>query len=407
MSSRENTKEVQKYWNWKVVCIFFSSLTLIALMFLVGLRDFFISRIRTELLSKYYTLFVFIIFFNMALATYTISLYYYRINKHGMKGAKGKYGKKGDKGDSNQCNIQTQRKLQFRLDKIPKVEEYNVDTDRVLNSTLDLNRRAIKPKWFNIISEDNKEGTTNYKSPDEHVLGNKFSRCTHLDRESNRCKINNGNNNRGNGVIENVYDKNTDKTNVKLSTKPFNGAILNYETNPTDTIGKIKSLQFTYDKNQPMRKNRVKLGMVGSRLGSQVNKGTGGEFTCPPHSSVYKIETLHDMDTLTSTGKLVGMKFHCKDIKSGKHVKVLNADNNYVDNIHFGVNPSPSNKLYKYGKVECGNYQRCSKDNPDKCSARPGFLSNYTAIDDKDGVVAVKFNKCSYLEPNPIKDYID
>ena len=59
-------------------------------------------------------------------------------------------------------------------------------------------------------------------------------------RNVNRCG-NNGNNNRGNGVIENVYDKNTDKTNVKLSTKPFNGAILNYETNPTDTIGKIKS----------------------------------------------------------------------------------------------------------------------------------------------------------------------
>ena len=47
---------------------------------------------------------------------------------------------------------------------------------------------------------------------------------THLDREKDRCKINNGNNNRGNGVIENVYDKNTDKTNVKLSTRPFNGA---------------------------------------------------------------------------------------------------------------------------------------------------------------------------------------
>ena len=46
------------------------------------------------------------------------------------------------------------------------------------------------------------------------------------------------------------------------------------------------------------------------------------------------------------------MKFHCKDVKTGEHVKVLNADNNYVDSIEFGVTPTPKNKNFKYNKVE-------------------------------------------------------
>ena len=53
-------------------------------------------------------------------------------------------------------------------------------------------------------------------------------------------------------------------------------------------------MQFTYDKNQP-REKKFKLALR-FELGSEKNKGKGGEFTCPPHSSSYKIETLHDVD---------------------------------------------------------------------------------------------------------------
>ena len=406
--SEPNTKKenVQKYWNWKIVCIFFSVLTLLALLFLVSLRDYFNTMANLELLDKYYTLFVFIIFLNMALATYTISLYYYRISKPGIKGAKGRPGELGDKGDGSQCNIQTPRKHRFKLQKIPTVEKYNIDTDQIQNATLDFDRRNIKPKWFNILPKNDPKGTTNYKPPEKNVIGNKYSGCLTNKKLENKCKLNNGTDNQGIGVIEEVYNKHTDKTNVKYSTKPFNGAILNLDHNKQKTTGHINSLQFTYDKNQPMRKNKVNLALAGSRLGNQTNKGSSGEFTCPPHSSIYKIETLHDMDTHNNSGKIVGMKFHCRDIRTGNHVKILNADNNYVDSIEYGVSPTPKNKYYKYSKVECGNYQRCDKNNPNRCNARPGFLSNYTAIDDSEGVLALKFNRCSYLEPNPIKDYV-
>ena len=139
------------------------------------------------------------------------------------------------------------------------------------------------------------------------------------------------------------------------------------------------------------------------------NKGKSAEFTCPAHSSIYKIETLHDMDSEGNNGKVVGMKFHCRDIISGKHVKILDSDNNFVDDVHFGVEPTPTNKKYKYGKLECGNYQRCrmESDGKERCQGRPGFLSNVTSIDDDEGIIALRFNKCSYLEPNPIKDTVD
>ena len=34
-------------------------------------------------------------------------------------------------------------------------------------------------------------------------------------------------------------------------------------------------MQFTYDKNQPMREKKFKLALAGSKLGSEKNKGKG------------------------------------------------------------------------------------------------------------------------------------
>ena len=410
MDSNTRPTEIQKYFNWKVVLAFFSTLTIIGLVLLITMRSYFSTIVQSDIFDKYYNLFVGILFLNMCLSTYTITLYYYRISKPGMKGPPGNYGKLGDPGDSETCDLYSPKSRKFSLQKEVKAEKYIVNDKVIRNATLDLDRRRIDPKWFNIktVQEGGYHASKNFESPKTHILGNKFSKCVN----KGICSIRNNNyvseNNRrsssgkkfGVGVMEGVYNKNKDEIKYLYSTKPFNGAIFNYDLNNIKTIGKINSLQFTYDKNQPMRKNKIKIGMVDERLGNKNNTGKGGEFTCPPHSSIYKIETLHDNDTREGTGKIVGMKFHCKDIKTGEHIKILNADNNFVDSIHFGVEPTPQNKNYKYSKVECGNYQRC-KDG--KCLGRPGFLSNYTSIEDDDGVIALRFNKCSYLEPNPIK----
>jgi len=408
MESNTRDTEVQKYFDWKIVLVVFSTLTLMGLIFLIKLRNYFSSMVNSELFDKYYNVFVAILFLNMSLSTYTITLYYYRIQKPGMKGQPGKYGDLGDPGKSVSCDLYTPKTRRFRLQKEVKAEKYEVNNEIIRNATLDLDRRRIDPKWFNIrtMDEDSRHSSENYETPQNNILGNKFSNCRP------NCRIQNGNENadrgfvnQGIGIIEDVYNKRQDKLNTLYSTKPFNGAIFNYDINNLKTRGKINSLQFTYDKNQPMRKKKIKIGMVGSQLGNTANKGKGDEFTCPPHSSIYKIETLHDLDKDNKSGKIVGMKFHCKDIASGKHVKILNGENNFVDSVFFGVEPEANNKLYKYGKVECGNYQRCARgaDGQKKCKGRPGFLSNVTAIDDDDGIIALRFNRCSYLEPNPIK----
>ena len=100
MESNTRDTEVQKYFNWKIVLAFFSTLTLLALIFLIRLRGYFTSYVNSELFDKYYNVFVGILFLNMCLSTYTITLYYYRIQKPGMKGQQGRYGELGDPGES-------------------------------------------------------------------------------------------------------------------------------------------------------------------------------------------------------------------------------------------------------------------------------------------------------------------
>ena len=79
-----------------------------------------------------------------------------------------------------------------------------------------------------------------------------------------------------------------------------------------------------------------------------------------------------------------------------------------VDSVHFVLNPHPTIKDINMVRLN-GNRQRCKRgmDGQKKCKGRPGFLSNVTAIDDDEGIIAMRFNKCSYLEPNPIKDPTD
>ena len=77
--------------------------------------------VNSELFDKYYNVFVAILFLNMSLSTYTITLYYYRIQKPGMKGQPGKYGDLGDPGKSVSCDLFTPKTCRFRLQKEVKV----------------------------------------------------------------------------------------------------------------------------------------------------------------------------------------------------------------------------------------------------------------------------------------------
>ena len=73
MESNTRDTEVQKYFDENRVGHCFSTL-LLGFNFLIKLRNYFSSMVNSELFDKYYNVFVAILFLNMSLSTYTITL---------------------------------------------------------------------------------------------------------------------------------------------------------------------------------------------------------------------------------------------------------------------------------------------------------------------------------------------
>ena len=121
------------------------------------------------------------------------------------------------------------------------------------------------------------------------------------------------------------------------------------------------------------------------------------DFKCPPNSAIYKIETLSSGDRKfggsdLKPGVLKGIKFHCRDITTGKHTKIYDKNNNLNDYIVIGEEPRPDEKRYKYDSVQCDIHV------DEKNRNYPGFISNINVIHGKHGVNGLGVNLCSYYK---------
>lgn len=371
----------------------------VILFLLTSLRSKFIGMVDNQMFNDFYPIFVILIVINCAIATYTISVYYYRIAKPGLKGPKGNYGARGEPGEDKKCDITSHKIKRFKLKKIPNPEKYVVDVSVLDNSTLDLDKARIIPQW----STHNVRGVTDVS---KNVLGTRSSSC--LKNET--CKLD-----KNLGVKEMVFDSETGKEEIKRTNKPFNGAVLTYSKNARGDDGDIHALQFTYDRNDKVLKkskendlllNYVtdKNGKVRTRdgkIGLKSNKGVGIDFSCPPHSALYKVETLNSGDVGKKAGGLKGIKFHCRDIVTGEKRRLLDENNDNVFETTYGVEPTPENKEYNYSSTECPNIERELYNGEGKVKI-PGFLANFDAVSgDTTGIQALKFNYCSYYHKNP------
>ena len=154
-------------------------LTFTLLFLLVNLKGYFIGMINNNLFNDFYPVFVMLIVLNCALATYTITGYYYRIEKPGMKGAPGNFGPRGDRGEDKLCDITSPKIKRFKLKKIPNPEKYAVDVSVLENATLDLDSARIIPQWTS-----NKLGITNVSG---NVIGVRKSNC--FNNEKKKCTL--------------------------------------------------------------------------------------------------------------------------------------------------------------------------------------------------------------------------
>jgi len=363
MSAKE--EEIQKYIDWKIPFSVGVVFTFTLLFVLIALKETFLKMLNNEVIEKFYSMFVALLVLNSGIATYTISLYYYRITTHGPKGATGNYGLRGDKGKSKSCDITSHKVRRFSFRKEPTPEKYVVDTSEFENATLVLNKQN-NPEWFAI-----KRAEAETDTIDNHILGAKKSNCT-------ECNF------LGNIGVEELRDKDQ---RVRTN-KPFIGALVNHSTNNLKDDGAIHTMQFLYDKNNKVKRKNKKAELVKGKIGKKNNFGTSDDFTCPPHSAIYKVETLHDSDRNNGeSAHIKGIKFHCRDIETGDKIRVLDSENNLVDGIYYGVDPSQENKDYTYSSAECGHEGRS-----------PGFIANFDSnhSDSPQGVQNIKFNYCTY-----------
>jgi len=121
------------------------------------------------------------------------------------------------------------------------------------------------------------------------------------------------------------------------------------------------------------------------------------DFKCQPNSAIYKIESLSTSDRTFGKGDLkpgviMGLKFYCRDIKTGKHTQIYDKNNYLNDYIVIGEEPKPENKKYKYESIQC-DIQVDEKNHN-----YPGFISNISALHSKNGVHGIGVNLCSYFK---------
>jgi len=374
MSAKE--EEIQKYIDWKIPFSIGVVFSFTLLFVLIALKNTFLKILNNSIIDKFYSMFVALVVLNSGIATYTISLYYYRVTTNGSKGASGNYGLRGNKGKSKSCDITSHKIRRFSFRKEPNPEKYVVDISQLENTTLDLSKLNNDPEWFAIPKDKN--------TIDNHILGAKKSNCESEEKCDLLPDI---------GATELRFNKTTKKDELVKTNKPFIGALVNYSTNYLKDDGAIHTMQFLYDKNNKVKQKSKNAELVISKdnkgkIGKTNNYGTSDDFTCPPHSAIYKVETLHDSDRNNGeSAHIKGIKFHCRDIDSGNKIRVLDSENNLVDGIYYGVEPSQENKYYTYSSAECGNQGKS-----------PGFIANFDShhSNSVQGVQNLKFNYCTY-----------
>lgn len=364
-------------YNWKVVMTFGIIVAILIFSFFVYITPIVEERFPNPLFKEIYGLYLFLLFFNLANAVYTVTYYYYRLSTIGMKGARGRTGKTGEKGKNSTCQIDKKYTSSFIMDEKPIKREIKTQ----LNLPPSLVQRENKNKWKPM------EGNLGIR----RFIGGNGRKCLESNDAKLKCELT------GSLGVQ-VTDKNNNQINTN---QPFNGVILDVD----EKKNIIYSIQFFIDGNQhPGSTPNYKL--FNKRYGNQKTKGTVYTVLCPDNAAFYRIEAVVSEDrtdpknTLEDYGILRGISFQCRDIKTGDIKKLRSATGEYKHRVHFGKNPSPSEKHYKYITSECGFVT--SKDAERKLKI-PGFFSQLSMLASPSAINGFRMDKCSYYhyDPNP------
>jgi len=340
-----------------------------------------------DVIIAIYDYFRYFMLLNFLIFAFTITNYYYRLSVPGKLGPKGRKGDKGDPGNNQECSVCDKRNPKFvRPPRIPKtldLVEDKLEDKLEVNEPKKINKKISRWGIYNL---ENGSG----------ILGDNSDLC-----KSNKTVVS------GKGLL---YEKCQDTGIVQAPTY-VNGAAVR-----VDNSGDLYSLQFTaneevkrgnnYEENTVLLKGnsgrwggKDRLFKVGEKSNTIPghNRGKFYEFSCPPGSGIYRIDTVHQptLKTGSMSGNIKGVKFFCKDVKNGKNVDIKDSKGKLFPSKHFGINPDVSNKKYIYNRAVCDEVKNGKK-------LAPSFISGVGAIHG-DRVNTLKVYNCKYLKKKDSK----
>ena len=367
-----------RVYNWKVIMIIGTILSLVIFGFFLYITPIVESRFPSKFFKEIYGLYLFIVFFNLVHAVYTPTYYYYRIVTPGMKGPSGRHGKKGEKGNNTACQIDKKYTSTFIMDEKPI-------------------KREIKTKLNLPPSVIQKENKNEWRK-----MGGTLGIRRFLSGNGRACKNNNTPADLKCELTGQVGDKDSLVVMDKglKTNQPFNGVIL--DVDEKNEI--IYSLQFFYDTNKTPT-TTVEYSLFDKRYGSQKTRGTVYTVLCPPNTAFYKLEILASEDTmepkkLNDFSLIKGIALQCRDITTGDVRSLRSSTGSLQNRVHFGRNPSPGDKTYRYLTSECGFVM--SNDSERKLKL-PGFLSGISVLSSPSAVHGLRIDQCSYYYYDPSK----
>ena len=147
--------------------------------------------------------------------------------------------------------------------------------------------------------------------------------------------------------------------------------------------------------------NKCGGGKVGN---TEVPGSKTSNFSCPPYSAIYKIETFSSLDNNNDPGSLEGVKFYCRDIESGNDVMILNEEGvmeysaSFGNTINDGANSLDANfnNIHKQ-EVKCGiNIDEYKNPETGIKKQSPGFISECGLLYNDNNINGLIVNSCNY-----------
>ena len=366
-------------YNWKFIMTIGIILSILIFGLFVYITPVVESRFPNPLFKEIYGLYLFLVFFNLANAVYTMTYYYYRLSVIGMNGPHGRTGMRGETGQSTSCQIDKKYTSTFIIDEKPIKREIKTK----LNLPPSLIQKDNKDGWKVM------EGTLGIR----RFLSGNGRKCKTLPTKSSfHCELT-GKTDTSNSI---VVKHNKQKTN-----QPFNGVILDVD----EKNEMINSIQFFYDRNLSPTSS-VDYTLFDKRYGNLTTTGKVYTLLCPINTAFHKVEVLVSEDRnqsvtdLTDFTLIRGIAFQCRDITTGDLKPLRMPDGSTSNRVFYGRNPSPGDKLYRYITSECGFVM--SNDNERKLKL-PGFFSGISVLSSPSSVHGIRMDQCSYHFSDPSK----